>query len=215
LFFELVRVLDIVGVIAFSFVGVQKAKEKNLDLFGAVLLGTLTPIGGGVLRDMVNGTFPYALANEWYFGLALLSSAFLAIFLRNGVHIPKNLVEAGDLLGLAAFAVVGASVAMAGGKGPLVTMLYAILTAAFGGLLSDVLINNVSKVLNREVYASAAGIGGLAFFFAYPLGVDAAAIAGFATTAGLRFATVKWGINLPKMRSGKTQEFKAAARGKR
>ncbi len=202
---EAISLLDVLGVVAFAFVGVEKARRKNLDVFGAILLGVLTPIGGGVLRDVVNNSYPFAFANQWYLGLAVISAFAFAMILKNGATIPKNLVLAGDTLGLAAFAVVGASVAVSSDRGVLAAMAFAVLTGAFGGLISDVLVNNVSFILNREIYASAAALGGLAFFMSVPLGADAAGFAGFATTAGLRVASVKFGINLPKMKAKATR----------
>ena len=114
--------------------------------------------------------------------------------------IPKKMVFLGDTIGLGAFAVVGATVGIVSNAGFLPTIIYAILTATFGGLLSDVLINNVSFVLKREIYASAAALGGAVVFLTSQFGSDAAIAGGFLSTVLLRFIAVKYKINLRRMK---------------
>ncbi|MFQ5405661.1 MAG: trimeric intracellular cation channel family protein [Candidatus Micrarchaeia archaeon] len=197
---EALAALDVIGVISFAFVGVQKARAKNLDVFGAVLLGVLTPIGGGVVRDFINNTVPYAFANQWYLATAILAASFFTFLSKNGWKIPKKLVLAGDTIGLGAFAVVGATVGISAQVGILSTIVYAVLTATFGGLLSDVLVNNVSFVLNRQVYASAAALGATATFLTVSFGTGAAIAIGFISTIATRTLAIKYNLNLPRMK---------------
>ena len=195
-------VLDWLGVIVFAISGALVASRKQMDLVGFVLLGTVTGIGGGTLRDLLLGQLPVFWVHEpAYLVTCVLVSGI--VFLT--AHIPQSryrLLLWFDALGLALFAASGAERALLTGSGPIVAVSMGVITATFGGIVRDVLGAQSPVVLSREVYVTAALLGALVFVALSGLGFsrEAALGAGFAAGFALRAAALHWGWSLPRYR---------------
>jgi uncharacterized membrane protein YeiH len=195
-------VLDWLGVIVFAISGALVASRKQMDLVGFALLGTVTGIGGGTLRDLLLGQLPVFWVREpAYLITCVLVSGI--VFLM--AHIPQSryrLLLWFDALGLALFAVSGAERALLVGSGPIVAVSMGMITATFGGILRDVLGAQSPVVLSREVYVTAALLGALVFVTLFGLGFsrDAALGMGFGAGFALRGMALHWGWSLPRYR---------------
>lgn len=199
---QIVFILDKIGIFAFAFVGVSHGVKKKLDIFGLLLAGTITAVGGGILRDICIAKVPYAISHSEYMLLAVVASSIFIIFYRFEFKIPSKIVLGADTLGLASFAVSGANVAVGANLSVLVVMLFAVTTAAGGGLIREVVLNEIPFVLRREIYATAAGIGGLLFYLLVISGYGIGVASGITliTVIAIRTYGIVKKVNLPRIR---------------
>jgi len=195
-------VLDWLGLVVFATTGALVASRKEMDLVGFALLGTVTGIGGGTLRDLLLGTAPVFWVREPGPLLACVCVSMLVYFTA---HIPQSrysLLLWFDAVGLALFAVVGAEKALDAGTGPVVAIAMGVVTATFGGIIRDVLGGESPVVLSREIYVTAAlvGAGLLVGTLALGLAREEALMTGFAGALLTRGAALRWGWSLPRYR---------------
>lgn len=196
----ILRVLDLLGVAVFAASGTLAAGRKSFDLFGVIVIAAVTAIGGGTLRDLLLGRSPvFWIADASYLWVILLATVTTVSWARVR-RPPRNSLAIADALGLGFFAIGGAQVVESVGLGGIVAVLMGTMTGVAGGVVRDVLTNDVPMILRRgELYASAA-IGGLTLYLAVQeLGMARfpAAVVGMLTIVALRFAAIFWGLRLP------------------
>jgi uncharacterized membrane protein YeiH len=175
--------LDIIGVVAFAISGVTKGAKYNLDILGVIVLGVITALGGGVIRDILLNQPPYSIHNprDAYIAIATSVVTFFLIrdggvFFRETPSLTKKLhkisrkislnytVQVFDALGLAVFTLMGASKAYSFHLGILPVALMATLTGVGGGMVRDILVREIPFVLKDEIYASLC-IAGAVFYY--------------------------------------------------
>jgi uncharacterized membrane protein YeiH len=193
------HVLDLIGVGVFAVTGALKASEKRMDVFGVLLIATVTGIGGGTMRDLLLGAAPvfWIVQNEYLLVCAVAAIVVFLAFPR--IAGSERWLLWADAFGLAIFCVGGTKTALASGATEVVAVLMGTMTACFGGVLRDVLCAEVPLVLRREVYATAAAAGALAYILLRTLEVpDASAvIAGVVIAFAVRGAGLIWKLSLP------------------
>jgi len=195
--------LDWLGVIVFAVSGALVASRKQMDIVGFALLGTVTGIGGGTLRDLLLGQGPVFWVREpAYLIVCVVVSGVVFVT----AYIPQNRYRVllwFDALGLALFAVTGAERALLVGSGPVVAVAMGVITATFGGIIRDVLGNESPVVLSREIYVTAALVGAGVFIVlsAYGLGRESALGAGLLAGLVVRGMALRWGWSLPRYRA--------------
>jgi len=194
---ELVGILDRVGIVAFAFSGVEVGSRRRLDAFGLLVMGLVTATGGGLLRDVILGRMPYVIAREDYLLWAVGSCGVAIALVWWHRQLPRWFLILADAAGLGAFAVAGALAAMHAGLALPAVIALAILTAVGGGVLRDLMADQVPLVLRAEVNATAAALGGLTVWMLDPVSTGAAAILGVAVTALLRIGSVALNLHLP------------------
>lgn len=167
-------VIEIIGTVAFAITGVITALEKKFDIFGALVLGTVTAVGGGIVRDLILGyTPPMAFRKSVYAITAVITS--LAVFILAyffGKKIVKHfdvysqIINIFDSIGLSVFVVGGVNSAISCGFGEnmFLTIFVATLTGVGGGVLRDMMAGRVPKILRKRVYALAAIIGAIIYY---------------------------------------------------
>lgn len=151
--------LDLLGTVAFAASGALTGIRKQMDLLGVIMLGIVTATGGGVLRDMLmNDLPPFCFKNELYLYLAVGTSVL--VFLAPG-HFEgqRKLMLILDALGLGTFAVIGTTKGLTFNLGFMGAIIMGVMTATCGGLVRDVLCNEIPLILQREIYASACIVG--------------------------------------------------------
>ena len=194
--------LDWIGVAVFAISGALVASRTEMDRVGFALLGTVTGIGGGTLRDVLLGQYPLFWVREpAYLVTCVLVSCSVFLF----AHLPQSrhrLLVWLDAVGLALFAVTGAEKALLAGAGPVVAVTMGVVTASFGGIIRDVLGAESPVVLSREIYVTAALVGAAIFVALAQLGMtrDVAIMAGLAAGLALRGVALTRGWSLPRYR---------------
>lgn len=169
--------IEIIGTIAFAITGVITALEKKLDIFGAIVLGTVTAVGGGILRDLILGyTPPMAFRKSVYALTAVITS--LAVFviayffgkrIKKHFDVYSQVINIFDSIGLSVFVVAGINSATECGFGEnmFLSVFVATLTGVGGGVMRDIMAGRVPKILRKRVYALAAIIGAIIYYILY------------------------------------------------
>jgi uncharacterized membrane protein YeiH len=202
LIFETVTIaLDWLGVIAFAITGSLVASRKQMDIVGFTLLGVVTGIGGGTLRDVLLGAPVFWVREPAYLMACVLVSG-LVFFTA---HIPQSRYRFLlwlDAIGLALFAVTGAEKASHAGANGTVAVAMGVITATFGGIIRDLLGGESPVILSREIYASAALAGAVIFTSLVALDAprELALGTGFAVGLLVRAAALHYGWSLPRYR---------------
>jgi uncharacterized membrane protein YeiH len=177
---HLLFAVDIAGTFVFAVEGAMAAVSGNLDLIGVMTLAFSTALGGGIVRDVLLGALPPASLRDWRYPMIVLTTAVLVFFLDQSVRqIPASAMHILDAAGLAIFAIAGTQKAVLYKMNPLVAVLLGTITGVGGGTIRDVLLIQVPKVLQFEVYATAAMLGSACMIAAVKLRIPAGWAAGF------------------------------------
>jgi len=194
----LVAIADRVGIVAFAVSGVAVGRRAGMDLFGLATLGLVAAIGGGVLRDVLLGDLPRALANTDYLLYAAGASAAAIAFGAWGGRLPIAILDAADAVGIGAFAPTGALLAMEAGLDWPAAVALAILTATGGGVLRDMLTTRLPHVLQAELNATASALGG-ACAFLLRRDPTAALLVGSAVTTAVSLVGHRGWLRMPRL----------------
>ena len=154
-------VLDLLGIGVFAATGALVAVRKELDVFGAIVLGGITGLGGGVLRDLLIGSVPPLAFVDWRYLVAPVASALLVFVFHPAVGRMESQIGVLDAVGVALFCVTGAVKAHDAGLGVLPAALCGLVTAIGGGMMRDVLAGRVPVIFREELYATPAFTGAL------------------------------------------------------
>ena len=195
------NVIDILGTVAFAISGAFAAIEKRLDPFGVIIIAFATSIGGGTLRDLLLGNLPVNWLRNDVAILVILVTSILVMFLGSYVkHLAKPLFLF-DAFGLGTFTIVGIEIAMQYHFSAGMCIALGTITACFGGVLRDVLLNKVPLIFHKEIYALACIAGGSLYYFLYhsALNNDVAKIISILLIVLIRFIVVKYHLALPRV----------------
>jgi uncharacterized membrane protein YeiH len=162
---DIMYALDLLGTVAFAASGALAGVRRRMDLLGVVVLGIVTATGGGVMRDvLLNDTPPFCFKNEIYLYLAVIASMVVFVSPRRFERMNRAMLLL-DALGLGTFLVIGTSKALTFNLGLMGSIIMGVMTATCGGLVRDLLSNQIPLILQREIYASACVVGGALFYF--------------------------------------------------
>jgi uncharacterized membrane protein YeiH len=194
--------LDLAGVAVFAVSGVLAARERDLDVFGVLVVATITAIGGGTLRDLLLDRHPIFWVSDPRYLIVIIVAAVLTVAYLRVRPTPGATLLVADAFGLALFALSGAQLAEAAPCPPLIVVLMGTMTGVTGGALRDVITAQVPLILRREIYATAA-VAGIAVYLA--LGVfdmpRALALgAGMTVVVALRLLAIRLDLHLPVFR---------------
>jgi uncharacterized membrane protein YeiH len=196
---ELLYWLDLFGVIVFAFSGALMAGRYQLDPFGVVVLSAVTAIGGGTIRDVILQTPVFWVKNPVYLYVILATAVLTIIFIRCPKRIPKRLLLVSDAFGLALFAVLGTEKALSLGAAVPVAIVMGTMSGVAGGMIRDVLCNVIPMILRKEIYATAAILGGTLYtlLLYFDLAQHIAIIGSILVVLSLRLAAIYWRVTLP------------------
>ena len=197
---NIIYILDLVGTAAFAASGAWVGVRKHMDLFGVLVLGTVTAVGDGTLRDLLLGDIPpFSMKDEYYIYIAIAVS--VAVFAnRNRFKAFEKPLLYFDAIGLGTFVVIGSTKAIDFQLGPLGAVLMGVMTGTAGGVIRDLLANQVPLILRREIYASACIAGGMFLVLLEQLGTPrpAAALLAAGTVIGVRLLAIHYDWSLPR-----------------
>lgn len=205
----LMAMVQYAGVAVFAISGALAAGHKSLDLLGVVVIATVTAVGGGTLRDLLLDR-PVFWIQQPGFLLVILAASLLTIAYVRLARPPAKFLQVADALGLSLFSISGAQIALAAGAHGLVVVMMGTITGVVGGMLRDVLCNEIPLILRKgQIYATAA-IAGCALFVVlreFEVARTLAMAAGMATIAALRLAAIVFGLSLPvfSLQDGKSR----------
>ncbi|EZP41465.1 hypothetical protein D3C87_606950 [compost metagenome] len=152
----LLYTIYLVAIVAEAMSGAIMGMRRGMDLFGICMIGTVTALGGGTVRDVLLGHYPLGWIAHPEYLLFTIGAAIVTAFVARYLHHLRAIFLLVDGLGLVAFCVIGCDIAMSAKMHPAIVVLAGMITGVFGGLLRDILCNQIPLVLQREVYATVA-----------------------------------------------------------
>ena len=203
MFFESsVALLDWLGLIAFAISGALVASRKQMDLVGFALLGTVTGIGGGTVRDILLDIHPILWIEHPEYLAICIATSLVVFSTAHLVYSRLKWLLWADAIGLALFATVGTERAIASGAPPLVAVVMGIVTACVGGIIRDILSQEDSIIFSREIYVTSALAAAMSFVGLNALGAPREIAISISVLAGfsLRSGALIWGWSLPRYR---------------
>lgn len=183
----------------FAVSGALAAGRKRMDIFGVIVLGLVTALGGGTLRDMLLNSGPvFWVADSSYLLVGVIASALAFVVVRR-VSVPSRGLLLMDALGLAVFTLIGTAKTLDATASGSLAVGMGIMTGVAGGMIRDVLSAEVPMVLRREIYATASLCGSLAYVTMNHLALPgfACLIVSVLATLSIRLAAIHWGLSLP------------------
>jgi uncharacterized membrane protein YeiH len=168
----LLYLLDMVGVIACAIAGTLLAQHKGFDIAGCILVSMVNAIGGGTLRDMALDRHPLFWMTDLNYVIVITATSLILQVFFHLYHKIDNALRFFDAIGLAAFSVIGFKVALHQDMSPLIAIMMGVWTAIIGGLLRDIICNEIPLVLQREIYITASIAGSVTYLLLEYLGLN-------------------------------------------
>ncbi len=195
------QIIEFLGTFAFAISGIRHAAAKHFDWFGGYVCGIAVAIGGGTIRDVMLGVTPFWMTNPFYMICTALALIFVIIFAKHMEGL-RNTWFVFDTLGLALFTIAGIQKSLLFGQPYWVAIIMGCITGSAGGVIRDILLNNVPVIFHKEIYAMAAVLGGITYWFLDILMVpiEATVIASFMVTCMIRFLAVRYHLSLPTLK---------------
>ncbi len=208
---EIIKVMEIIGTVAFALSASLVAISSGLDVFGVVFLACITAFGGGIVRDIILGINPPAVFLDFQIFTVAMAVAILTFviaylfkvkfkFFKAKIEVINNIFDA---IGLAAFVVIGAEAACLNGylENGFLVVFSGMITGVGGGIFRDVLIDTTPYIFKKHVYAVAAIIGGILYFVLrkYTENIELASIFSMALIFAIRMLATKYRWSLPKI----------------
>lgn len=207
-------IIEIIGTIAFAITGVITAIEKKFDIFGALVLGTVTAVGGGIVRDLILGyTPPMAFRKSVYAITAVITSLVVFVIayffgkrIQKHFDVYSQIINIFDSIGLSVFVVGGVNSAIACGfeENMFLSIFVATLTGIGGGVMRDIMAGRVPKILRKRVYALAAIIGAIIYYILIYYNIcssTSAIILGAGSVIVIRILATIFHWNLPTVKN--------------
>ncbi|MDC6352012.1 trimeric intracellular cation channel family protein [Zeaxanthinibacter sp. PT1] len=190
--------IDILGTIAFAISGVLVAMEKKLDLFGVFIIAFVTAVGGGTLRDLLIGYTPVLWMRQPIYLITIAASVVFAIIFRSKLKYLTKSLFFFDAVGIGLYTLVGIEKGIAVGLIPVMCLALGTITACFGGVIRDILCNDIPVIFRRkEIYATACILGGGSYFiWRLFLKEEYAYMAGILLVISIRLLAVRFNIRL-------------------
>ena len=182
--FSFIYLLELLGTAAFAVSGALAASRKNMDIFGFFVLALMPAVGGGTLRDIILDRSPVFWISDTRYVVVALSVALVVFLMPHKPGSRKRLLVWMDAIGLALFAALGTEISLAYNTGPLVAVMLGVTTAVTGGMIRDIICNEIPLVLSHEIYATAAFVAGAAYVGSVELGAADSIALGIAVVAG-------------------------------
>lgn len=192
---------DLFGVAVFASSGALMAGRKSMDLLGVLVVAMVTALGGGTLRDVVLDHHPVCwVRDDTYVAIASIGATSVVLWVRMAKPISARGLLIADALGLAIATVIGAGIALQLQASPSVAIIMGVMTGVAGGVMRDVLCNEIPLILQREIYATAsiAGAATLTALTAINVPGTTASIVAMLLIFAVRVSAIRWHWALPR-----------------
>ena len=193
--------MDIFGTVAFAISGVLIAMNKKMDPFGILIIAFVTAVGGGTLRDILIGETPVSWMKDMNYTYVILFSTVLAVLIKQKIYYLRTSLFLFDTIGIGLYTVVGIEKGISAGLHPIICVALGTISACFGGVIRDILCNEIPIIFRKEIYATACILGGFSYFALRNLPVDdnIVFLASGIIVIVIRLLAVKFKIALPSL----------------
>ena len=200
---NIASIIDILGTIAFAISGVITATKKRMDLFGILIIATVTSVGGGTLRDLLIGKSSVSWLLDSTFVYIIVATTIVAIIFRKQLRYVRRSLFLFDTIGIALYTVTGVEIALLINLDPVICVALGTITACFGGVIRDILCNEIPVIFRKEIYASACIAGGTLYVIMHHYGIAAGvnAIVSGLVVVIIRTLAVVYKVQLPSIYS--------------
>jgi len=198
---QLFYLADLFGVAVFAITGALMAGRKSMDLFGVLVIAIITALGGGTLRDVILDNHPVSwIRNDTYILVATLSALGTVIWVRMTRPIHEKGLLIADAFGLSVFTVIGTEVALQYAMPSSTAVIMGIMTGVAGGVMRDVICNEIPLIFKKEIYATACLAGAVTFVLLRMLATPHWLDTGVAmlVVLSIRLAAIRWRVSLPR-----------------
>lgn len=201
---DLFYIVDLAGVFVFAISGALAAREKKLDLFGVFIIAFVTGLGGGTLRDVMMGRTPvFWMQAPIYVGM-IFGGTFFAIIFRKKMHYLRKSLLLFDTIGIAFFSIIGTEIALSFSYDlhPIIVISIAAMSACFGGVIRDILCNEIPIIFHKEIYATPCVTGSFVYLGLREINLFDDYISSFIAIAfiiAFRLFAIKRSLELPKI----------------
>lgn len=198
---DLLLIFDYIGTFVFAISGTLTAANKRLDFFGATVIGFVTAIGGGTLRDMMLGDLPVAWMQNMNYFWVIIAGVLVTIAFSKQVMKLKRTLFLFDTIGIAVFTILGLKKALLMNIDPPMAVMMGLSSAVVGGVIRDTLCNEVPLIFHREIYATACIAGALIYLLLNYLGLPEVIceISTVVSIIVIRVVVVRFNIALPRL----------------
>jgi len=155
--------VDLLGTCIFAISGVITAIHKKFDLIGSLIIGFVTAIGGGTIRDVLIGRHPVGWLNDRNYFFAILGAYLIAYLFKSQVLQFRKGMFLFDTIGIGLFTILGIDISMSYNLNTEVCLIMGVVSACFGGVIRDVLVNEIPLIFRKEIYATACLFGGIIY----------------------------------------------------
>lgn len=195
----LLNLLEYIGTVAFSISGAMVAIENKMDIFGVVMLGLTTAVGGGMLRDVILGINPPSIFSNYFTIILAIITAIVCFLPRVRKYIKKAdiTIQVMDAIGLSIFTIVGVETSLSYNNF-LLSIFVGALTGVGGGALRDIFAHNDLYIFTKHFYACASIIGAIVCFYLFKVNDNLSILVSFFIVFVLRICAMKYKWNLPK-----------------
>ncbi|MEN0046800.1 MAG: trimeric intracellular cation channel family protein [Bacteroidota bacterium] len=164
--------IDLVGTFAFAISGASAAADRKFDIFGAFILGLVTAVGGGTLRDILIGSTPVGWMLDLNYLIVISVGVLSSLLFKKGIMRLHKTMFLFDTIGIGLFTILGLQKTLALGLSPVIAVMMGMVSAVFGGVIRDVLANEIPLIFRKEIYATACLIGGVVYLLLNQLIAD-------------------------------------------
>ncbi|PJE80841.1 hypothetical protein CI610_00184 [invertebrate metagenome] len=206
LLFNLIEIIDVLtnlyiaAITAEAMTGALSAGRRGMDPVGVIFVACVTAIGGGSVRDMLLGTYPLTWIAHPSYIVMIICAALFTIIIKNMMPKMMRFFIVLDAVGLITFSILGAQKTLDVGHGYVIAAIMAVITGVFGGVLRDILCQNVPLVFRKELYASVSLVAVVLYFLLQILGLSQPTVIVITLVIGfmLRMLAVRFNMELPK-----------------
>ena len=199
----IILLLDYIGTCVFAISGALAGMRHRFDPFGVLILGAVTAVGGGSLRDVLIGRTPVGWMQDINYAYLIILGTFIAILFRKYLVYVRRTMFLFDSIGLGLFTIIGVEIGLATGLNPVICILIGTLSASFGGVIRDILSNEVPLIFHKEVYASLSILGGITYLLLQETALPSnwAYVLTSSMVVILRILAVRYNWMIPKLYS--------------
>lgn len=197
------EVMEMLGTAAFAVSGALAAMHRRLDVFGILVITFATAVGGGTIRDVMIGNTPVAWLKDQQAITVVFASYLLTLAFRRYLRHFKKTLAVFDAVGLGFATIVGLQRGLEADLSPAICVTLGMVSGCFGGVVRDVLLNEIPLVFHKDIYASASLLGGITYFLlaGWDMTAPLAATLSMLSVVGLRLVVLRYGWEFPGMKT--------------
>ncbi len=196
------HLLDLLGTASFAISGATIAMNKKMDPFGVFIIAFVTAVGGGTLRDILIDRNPVTWMSDLTYVYLIFFSVVIAILFRSKMRYLSKSLLLFDTIGLGIFTIIGTEIGIQNNFHPVISVSLGMMTATFGGVIRDTLVNDIPVIFHKEIYATPCIIGAIAFLLLNDIGISSGInyIITIAIVIAIRLVAVIYKLRLPPIK---------------